>query len=305
MTDTRWLPVVLCPSWHRSDVSDCQAVRSHVVIPDLRDEEYGASPRLAPCIVTLDDPVEAPFLLRATLTPSASIEKPSETLPRVTAAVRSTLRLLKTPCPDWQRIDVSDSHVVRSHDVYERRTDAVYVARPRFRPTTVMLADPVAARFDRSTALIDLVSAESPAEELPERIPTVTNTRRLPPTPWDTPQRKDVSDPHVVRSHADAPSLTADVNVAGPRLPPCTVTLADPVVATFVRRTRLLVSESKEKPCVLLPAFCEVTDICRLPITPSPVWHRADVSDSHVVRSHAVSPKRAPAVYVARPMLAP
>ena len=83
------------------------------------------------------------------------------------------------------------------------------------------------------------------------------------------------------------------------------VTLADPVVAKFVRRTTLLVLASKVKPWLLLPAFCEVTDIWRLPITPSPVWHRADVSDSHVVRSHAVSPKRDPAVYVARPMLAP
>ena len=168
-----------------------------------------------------------------------------------------------------------------------------------------MLADPVAARFDRSTALIDPISAERPADELPARIPTVTNRRRLPPTPWATPHRKDVSDPQVVRSHADALSLTADVNAADPMPPPCTVTLADPVVPTFVRRTTLLVSESTEKPWVLLPTFCNVTDIWRLPITPCLVWHRADVSDSHAVRSHAVSPKRDPAVYAARPMLDP
>ena len=120
----------------------------------------------------------------------------------------------------------------------------MYVARPRFRPTTVMLADPVAARFDLRTALIDLVSADSPAEELPARIPTVTKRWRLPFTPSATPHRRDVSDSHVVRSHADALSLIADVNVAVPKLPPCTVTLADPVVATFVRRTTLLVSAS-------------------------------------------------------------
>ena len=168
-----------------------------------------------------------------------------------------------------------------------------------------MLADPVAARFDRGTALIDLVSAESPAEELPARDPTVTNRWRLPRTTRETPHRKDVSDSHVVRSHADALSLKADVNAADPKSPPCTVTLADPVEPMFVRLTTLLVSESNEKPWVLLPTFCDVTDIWRLPITPSPVWHRADVSDSHVVRSHAVSPNRDPAVYVSRPMLAP
>jgi hypothetical protein len=286
-------------------VSDCQVVRSHVVIPDLIDEVYVARPRLAPCIVTLDDPVEAPFLLRAILTTSPAIEKPSVALPTSIAAVSSVFRLLKTPCPDWQRIDVSDPHVVRSHDVCDNRRAAVYVARPRFRPTTVMLADPVAARFDRSTALIARLSADSTADELPARIPTVTNRRRLPPTPCDTPHRNDVSDSHVVRSHAEAPSLEADVNAPEPKPPPCTVTLADPVVAMFVRRTKLLPPESNDRPWVLLPTFCEVTDIWRLPITPSPVWHRVDVSDSHVVRSHAVSPNRDPAVYVVRPMLAP
>lgn len=168
-----------------------------------------------------------------------------------------------------------------------------------------MLADPVAARFDSRTELIEPGSVDSTVETLPERTPTVTNRRRLPLTPCVAPHRKDVSDSHAVRSHAEAPSRNADVNATGPKLPPCTVTLADPVVTMFVRRTKLLDPESSEKPWVLLPTFCEVTDICRLPITPSPVWHRADVSDSHVVRSHAVSPKRDPAVYVARPTLAP
>ena len=110
-----------------------------------------------------------------------------------------------------------------------------------------MLADPVAARFDRITALIaPLVSADSPAEELPERIPIVANTRRLPLTPWDAPHRIDVSDPHVVRSHPEAPSLNADVNATDPMLPPCTVTLAEPVVAIFVGINKLLVPESNE-----------------------------------------------------------
>ena len=116
---------MLRPSWHRSDVSDCHAVRSHAVIPDLMETVCDASPRLAPCMVTLEDPVEAAFLLRATLTPAPSNEKPSETLPTFNAALRSVFRLPKTPCPDWHRIDVSDSHVVRSHDVCDKRIPAV------------------------------------------------------------------------------------------------------------------------------------------------------------------------------------
>ena len=133
----------------------------------------------------------------------------------------------------------------------------------------------------------------------------MTNRCRLPLTPRETQHRKDVSESHVVPSQAEALSLKAPVNATYPKLFPCTVILADPVVAMFVRRTELLVSESKEKLCDRLPTFCDVIDIWRLPITPSPVWHRADVSDSHAVRSHAVSPSRNPDVYVARPILAP
>jgi hypothetical protein len=74
VTDARWLPIVLCPSWHRSDVSDCQAVRSHVVKPNLMERVCAASPRLAPCTVTLLDPVPPRFALRTKLIENASID---------------------------------------------------------------------------------------------------------------------------------------------------------------------------------------------------------------------------------------
>ena len=53
--------------------------------------------------------------------------------------------------------------------------------------------------------------------------------------PWPVLQRTDVSDSHVDRSHPVCDSRTADVYVAGPMLPPCSVTLAEPVAARFVR----------------------------------------------------------------------
>ncbi len=169
-----------------------------------------------------------------------------------------------------------------------------------------MLADPVAARFDRKVPLIaPLVSADSTAVALPPRTPAVACRRRLPLTPCETPHRNDVSDPHAVRSHDETLTLKADVKAADPKLPPCKVTLAEPVVATFVRRAILAHTDSNEKPWLLLPTRSEVTEIWRLPNTPSPAWHRVELSDSHTVRSHAVSPNRDPAVYVARPMLPP
>jgi hypothetical protein len=144
---------VLCPSWHRSDVSDCQAVRSHAVIPDLMDTVCDASPRLAPCIVTLEDPVPPRFDLLTALVELASIETDCVTLPADPPAVSIARMLPTSPSPVWHRTDVSDSHVDRSHAVCESRTADVYVASPRLPPCRVTLAEPVAAMFMRKRIL--------------------------------------------------------------------------------------------------------------------------------------------------------
>jgi hypothetical protein len=233
-------------------------------------------------------------LLRALLTISPSMEKPSEVHPRTWPAVSNSLRLPMMPCEVLHAVDVSDSHAVRSHDVCAKRTAPVYPPTPRPCPTTVKLDDPVPARLDLTTALIDLLSVDSPTDKLPDRVPTVTNRCRLPLIPCAILHSKPVSDAHLVRSHAVTPSLTVDVEAAGPNPSPCNVTLADPVVATFVRPKELLAPKSNEKPYVLLPVFSDVTETWRLPITPGPVWHRIDVSDSHAVLSHTVRPRRDP-----------
>ena len=62
-TDTRRLPIAPCPVWHRVDVSDNHAVRSHPVSPTRSAAVYVAAPMLAPCTVMLADPVAAAFFL--------------------------------------------------------------------------------------------------------------------------------------------------------------------------------------------------------------------------------------------------
>ena len=168
MTDTRWLPDVLCPSWHRTDVSDCHVVRSHVVGPDLDDTVCDASPRLAPCTVTLLDPVPPLFGLRTALIELASIESNCVTLPTVRPAL-SIARLLPTsPRPVWHRTDVSDSHVERSHAVCESLAPEVYVASPMLPPCTVMLPEPVAAMFVRYDMLSVAACTETGIEIEPD-----------------------------------------------------------------------------------------------------------------------------------------
>ena len=144
---------MLRPSWHRSDVSDCHAVRSHAVIPDLMETVCDASPRLAPCMVTLLDPVPPRFDLRTALVELASIDTDCVTLPPDRPAVTIARMLLTSPRPVLQRTDVSDSHVDRSHAVCDSRTADVYVASPMLPPCSVTLAEPVAARFVRDDTL--------------------------------------------------------------------------------------------------------------------------------------------------------
>ena len=144
---------MLCPSWHRSDVSDCQPVRSHAVIPDLMATVCDASPRLAPCMVTLLDPVPPRFDLPTALVELASIETDCVMLPPDRPALSIARMLLTSPRPVLHRTDVSDSQVDRSHAVCDSRTAAVYVASPMLPPCSVTLAEPVAALFVRDDTL--------------------------------------------------------------------------------------------------------------------------------------------------------
>ena len=81
VTETRDVPSTIWLVWHRVDVSDSQLVRSHAVWPILNDDVYVAEPMLAPCTVTLTDPVAALLVLLATLSMATSAEIPSVTLP--------------------------------------------------------------------------------------------------------------------------------------------------------------------------------------------------------------------------------
>jgi len=166
-----------------------------------------ASPMLAPCTVTLADPVAPAFAFRITLIMLVSSDTPRLTLPCLTPAVKVASRLPITPCPAWHRSDVSASHVVRSHTVRPRLTDPVYVVSPRLDPCTVTLVDPVAAQLPRLDTLAIISSTEKPLDMLPARRPAVTDILWLPIEVCVSWHLSDVSASHVVRSHVETPSL--------------------------------------------------------------------------------------------------
>jgi hypothetical protein len=170
----------------------------------------------------------------------------------------------------------------------------------------VTLLDPVPPRFDLLTALVEPASIETDCVTLPADRPAVSIARMLPTSPGPVLHRTDVSDSHVDRSHVVCPADPRALYVASPMLAPCTVTLADPVVALLVLRTMLSTPASNDRPELTLPCLTPtLIPTSRLPITPCPTWHRTDVSASHVVRSHAVLPTPIEAVYVASPRLDP
>ena len=112
--------------------------------------------------------------------------------------------------------------------------ETVCAASPRLAPCMVTLLAPVPPRFDLLAVLVELASIEKDCVTLPADRPAVSIARMLPTSPRPVLHRMDVSDSHVDRSHAVCESLAADVYVASPMLPPCSVPLAEPVAALFV-----------------------------------------------------------------------
>ena len=149
-------------------------------------------------------------------------------------------------CELWQRTDVSDSHVDRSHRVCPAAPCAVCIARPMLAPCAVTLADPVAALLALRVTLSMPTSKDNTALTLPYLAPALIPTCRLPIAPCPTWHRIDVSASQVVRSHAVLPTLVEAVYVVSPRLDPCTVTLDDPVAARLLRLDTLAMLSSAE-----------------------------------------------------------
>ena len=179
----RPLPITLCPTSTRTDVSESHPVSSHPVSPSLPPLVWAASPMLAPCKVTLADPVAALFACRSTLSLLISIDMLPLTLAIFTPLVRATRLLLFTPDGPWQTTDVSDTHAVCSQAVAPALKRALCAWRPRPPPITVTLVEPLAPTLLRRSTLVAPALVESALDVLPALSPTVASTFRLPIKP--------------------------------------------------------------------------------------------------------------------------
>jgi hypothetical protein len=250
---------------------------------------------LAPCKVTLADPVPARFARRATLAVLDPKENPRDLLLTCKPMVTDSCLLRSTPYPAWHRIDVSETHPVLSHAVRPNLAPPLKAVGPTLPPYMVTLRDPEATMFPRPTLLTNPVPYDKPAVMLDARRPVDIAPRRLEYTPPPIFTDTDVSDRQELRSHALCPILKPPQKPASPRPAPCTVTLNDPDAAPFEPFQTLTLPDPNDAPRVMLPAIIPtVIAIFRQSATLPPAWHRVDVSDSHVVASHLVAPTLSP-----------
>jgi len=227
------------------------------------------SPKLAPCTLMLREPVAAALLRRPLLANAESTENSLLVVPLRVPTLTVAFIVRTTPPAIRHIAPVSDCQNVLSQLLPPNRTPTDIRLSPSRPPLTVMLQLPLAARFERRASLTPARSIDKPRDSVPPFSPTVNRILRLPDSMYPTSHRTAVSDPHVVRSHADPPDLALPVYVVSPRFAPCTVTLADPVPARFVPRTTLSAANPTENARVtLLPAPPLVTNTLSDCITP-------------------------------------
>ena len=259
---------------------------------------------LVPTTVTLAAPVPAALPLVTTLVSSRSPVKPRVTLETSPPTLTPTRLLPLLATASWHRIDVSDSQLDRSQAVTPTRDTAHTSPSPT--PLTVTTVDPVVAVFALHSTLITAGLVENVLLLLPRLTPLDKIRWRLPGALRPTRHRVDVSDSHELCSHALLPSTTTDVGDHDASPDPCTVTLADPVAAMFMRRIALKLTAPTENPCVMLHTRRpEVTAALLVRAPPPSARHRADESDAHAVASQAVRPSTADAEYHEAPIPAP
>lgn len=224
-------------------------------------------------------------------------ESANDLLPTRTPEDTDIGRLPPVICPACPRIEVSDSHDVRSPRDPPTPSCAEYDPNPSPPPPIVTLVDPVAATFALAVVLTHATSCEKLRDALPPCTPIVNRAARLLPTPPPIWHRNDVYESHDVLSHALRPSLADVVKATEPRPDPSTVKLLDPVAAMLLRPIMLTDVTSLEKPDDRLDSLPPTLTATRLVARPvAPCWHCSDVSEPHLDRSHAVTPVLATAL---------
>lgn len=186
--------------------------------------------RFSPCTVTLAQPVVAAFTMMDELKLANPVDSIPEVVPAREPTVCDSLTLRTVPPPPWHASNVSDNHKVLSQLDSPALPPKLSIVTPKPAPITVKDDDPLEARLLASTRLICGRPTDKSEVELPRHIPLVTTSLAVPFSPSIASDSTALSDVHKDAQQALASILNAPVYRAGPKLPPPTVTLTDPVI---------------------------------------------------------------------------
>lgn len=201
---------------------------------------------------------------------------------------------------------VSDVQLVVSHAVWPALEIELYGVRPILAPFTVKTADPLAPAFTCRPALSRAVSAETLALIDPIWAPIVSSACLDGISPAPLRDDTHVSDAHLLVSHAVLPAASLGESEVMPKCDPTTVRLLDAVDIRLLLRKLLTTLDPMLKASVPLPPLLPDVKLNRLVVAcPRDARHFEDVSDSHLVCSLAVYPKRVDIVKDASPILQP
>ena len=201
----RKLPPTPAPASHRTDVSDSHTVCSHDVVPILSAPLCRHSPSPTPCTLIRAEPVPAALAICTPLIDALSTDTAPDKLPTRRPTLSTARTLPRAMDPDRHSADVSDAHPVCSHPVPPDRTDPVHALDPMLAPCTLTTLVPVQIALPAAT-LSPPRSADTAAERLPTRLPTLSDTRKLPCELDPARHNAELSDTQPVRSHALCPT---------------------------------------------------------------------------------------------------
>ena len=296
------LPPPPRPVRHTTELSAHHAVASAPVCPARPATLPACSPSpppLTPTAASQRPAAPAPLLLD-TLDPChASYESPIDTDPAPPPAVTATALLSPTPLVRRPRRLVSDTHSLPSPPLAPHRPRGLTPAPnppPHTSDTTCLDQPP--APLAAPKLLTDPPSYVNASDTVPIPSPPVSAAPRLPPRPAAALHATHVSPDHTLASNPDpptrpridhtSPSSAALHTTATPHAPPPRPSplLAPPCTCIAPPDSRLITA--LRLPC---PALA-LTLTPRLPPPPRPGRHRIDVSDPHLLTSHAEPPTR-------------
>ena len=236
------------------------------------------------------EPVAGLFLPVPALACPMSKDCPPDWLAVMPPMLIDSRELPWTPSPTCVLTAVSETQDVASLTNISPDIDPEKAPIPIPAPYTVMLADPVEARF--APFIPESWSAiENASDKLPAAIPAVSVIRLLAPTPWLATQYKVESLIQPVRSQADCPCEMVVVCITLPILAPKMLNCwsSDPNMADFV--TLLAKTTSIDKLADFVPILIPAVSTTRvlLPIPPL-MWQRVEESDCQVDCSDADQP---------------